>query len=60
METNIIKEARIKMGMSMDEVAEYLGLPVAVYVYIEGHFDACDAYLCKRVCVMMAVDFDLI
>ena len=54
----IIMEKRIIKSISIKEMAEILHIHERDYIYIENNFNDVNAYLCKKICDVLKLDFN--
>lgn len=54
---NIIKKARKEKGLTRREVAEYLDLPLLVYIYYELHATEMHKWLCDDLCQYLNISY---
>lgn len=51
-------EKRIIKSISIKEMAEILHIHERDYIYIENNFNDVNAYLCKKICDVLKLDFN--
>lgn len=55
---NIIMEKRIIKSLTIKEMAKILHIYEEDYINIENNINDVDAYLCKKICDILDLDFD--